>query len=264
MAYYALYALDQTQTRFTLNKFMKYLYNIIFYQPIYNLLIWLYSYIPDLGVAIIVLTFIIKLILYPFSKQALHAQKNMQEIQPKMEALKVKYKGDQTGLSKAMMDLYKTEKVNPFSSCLPVLIQFPFLIAVYQALHSGMGVAQTTMLYPFVHAPATMNNLAFGFLDLTQKNVVLAVLAALSQYWQTKMLMNKKPPMSEGVPAAKDESMTATMNKQMMYMMPIMTLFIGISLPSGLVLYWLVITLLSVAQQWWMFRGVAQRPTTSN
>lgn len=237
---------------------MKNLFHIIFFQPIYNLLVFFYNVVPghDLGVAIILITAAIKLILYPFSKQALHAQKAMQEIQPKMEALKVQYKDDQAGLSKAMMELYKNEKVNPFSSCLPVLIQFPFLIAVYQVLHKGINAADTALLYSFIQVPASVNHIAFGFLDLTQKSVPLAVLAALSQYWQTKMLMHKKPPLSNNKPEAKDESMTATMNKQMMYMMPIMTLVIGISLPSGLILYWLVITLLSIAQQWWMFKKV--------
>ena len=239
---------------------MQHLFKTIFFQPIYNLLVFFYAAIPghDLGVAIILITAVIKLILYPFSKQALQAQKSMQEIQPKMEALKVQYKDDQAGLSKAMLELYKNEKVNPFSSCLPVLIQFPFLIAVYQVLRTGIGSADASILYSFVHAPAVLNHVAFGFLDLTQKNVFLAVLAAASQYWQTHMLMHKKPPLSQVAPGAKDESMTATMNKQMMYMMPIMTLVIGISLPAGLVLYWLAITLFSVAQQWWMFRSIPQ------
>src|SRR5512143_4102513 len=100
-------------------------FNAVFYEPIYNLLVFLYVTIPgrDLGIAIILLTVIIKLILWPLSAKALHSQKALAEIQPKLEALKKEYGDRQEELAKAMMALYSKEKVSPFSSCLPVLIQ---------------------------------------------------------------------------------------------------------------------------------------------
>ena len=122
--------------------------------------------------------------------------------------------------------------VSPFSSCLPLLIQFPFLIAVYQVFRKGLTEAQSLdILYPFVHNPGSINAVSFGLVDLSKPNVVLAVLAGIAQYWVSKMLIGKKQPK---VPGAKDEGMTAMMNKQMTFFMPLITVFIGLSLPGGL------------------------------
>jgi YidC/Oxa1 family membrane protein insertase len=230
------------------------IYHIIFYQPIFNALVWFYNIIPghDVGIAIILVTIILKLVLYPFSAQSIHAQKRMQELQPKLDGLKTKFKDDKQGLAKATMELYKTEKISPFSSCLPLLIQFPFLIAVYSVFRNGLaGGEKMNALYSFVHNPGNLNPISFGLLDMSKSNIILAVLAGVAQWWVSKMLIVKKQPT---VPGAKDESMTAIMNKQMTIFMPLMTVFIGISLPSGLALYWLVTTILTGVQQLYTFR----------
>ena len=116
------------------------LFNLILFQPLFNLLIFLYNFIPghDLGLAIIILTVIIKLILYPLAQQSLKSQKALQELQPKLDSLKKQFGHDKEKLAKEMMVLYKQEKVNPLSSCLPLLIQLPFLIAVYRVFASGL------------------------------------------------------------------------------------------------------------------------------
>ena len=151
-----------------------------------------------------------------------------------------------------MMALYKREKVSPFSSCLPLLIQFPFLIAVYQVFRTGLSNGSLDLLYPFISNPGEINAIAFGFLDLSKPQVVLAVLAGLAQYIQAKMLISKKPEVKSL--GSKDESMMTIMNKQMTFLMPIMTVIIGVSLPGGLVLYWFVVTLLTVLQQFITFK----------
>jgi len=235
------------------------IYNSLIYQPLFNLLIWLYNVVPahDIGIAIILLTVVIKLILYPFSLQSIRAQKSMQSLQPKLEEIKVKYKDNKEKLSMEMMSLYKKEKVNPFSSCLPILIQFPFLIAVFQILRNGLSNGSFDMLYPFVNNPGEIQTLFLGFWDLSQPQIILAVLAGLAQYWQASMLMTSKPLQGkDGKPitGAKDENMMAMMNKQMKYFMPIFTVFIAATLPGGLALYWLVMTGLTVLQQWLSFR----------
>jgi YidC/Oxa1 family membrane protein insertase len=230
------------------------MYQILFYQPILNLVIFLYNIIPghDLGIAIILLTIIIKLLLYPLSKQSLKSQKSLQELQPKIEEIKRQHKDDKEKMSKAMMDLYKTNKVNPFSSCLPLLIQLPFLIAVFRVFRNGFGGTQLDLLYPFIHRPDAINYISFGFLNLANKNYVIAVLAGVAQYWQTKMMVTKQPPIKST--GAKDENMLAIMNKQMTYMMPIFTIFIAWSFPAGLGLYWLVTTILTGLQQMILFK----------
>lgn len=234
---------------------MLYLYNIILYQPIYNGLIFFHNLIPwhDFGISIIILTILLKIVLYPLSAKALKSQKALQELEPKLKALQHQYKDSKQELAKATMELYKKEKVSPFSSCLPLLIQFPFLIAFYQAMSKALASKGFEALYPFVADPGTINAISFGFLDLSKPNIVLAVLAGLAQYMQTKMLPVKTPPAAGGA-GAKDEGQMAMINKQMQYMMPLMTVFIGISLPAGLTMYWFFMTLLTIAQQVFVFK----------
>ena len=231
------------------------LYNVFFYQPIFNLLIFLYNIIPghDLGVAIIVLTIIVKLALYPLSSQAIKGQKELQELQPKLKKLKQEYKDDKEGLAKATMEFYKKEKVNPFSSCLPLLIQFPFLIAVYQVFRTGIiNGGRLDLLYHFVSNPGVINTISFGILDLSKGSIILALLVGIAQFFQVKMLPTKVP--DKNIQGAKDENMMASMNKQMVYIMPIFMAIISMGLSSGLVLYWFVNTLLTIMQQFIIFR----------
>jgi len=229
------------------------LWNTIFYQPLFNLLVWFYNVIPghDIGLAIIVVTVLIKVLLYPFSLQSLKAQKSLTDLQPKIDELKIKYKDQKEEMSKAMMNLYKENKVNPLSSCLPVLIQLPFLIAVYQVFIHGLGSQGLENLYSFVANPGHINPVSLGFLDLSKSNIVLAVLAGAAQFWQTKIMPRSQPPKK--MPGAKDESMTAAVNKQMLYFMPVVTVLVGASLPGGLTFYWFLTTILTVAQQYLYF-----------
>lgn len=231
---------------------MGYLYTIIFYQPLFNFLIWLYSLVGNnITLAIIALTVVIKLLLYPFSQQSIKSQKALQEIQPKINELKAKYPNDKEKLAKEMMDLYKKEKVNPFSSCLPLLVQLPFLIAVFQVFREGLASTDFSLLYSFVANPGQIDpwlNLGFWQLDLRQPVWFLGVLAGLAQYWQSKMLLKKK--QASATINTSDDKMGQMMNKQMLYFMPALTVVFGLSLPAGLMVYWLVNIILTVGQQY--------------
>ncbi|WKZ24798.1 MAG: YidC/Oxa1 family membrane protein insertase [Patescibacteria group bacterium] len=230
-------------------------FNTFFYEPILNLLVFIYNTLPgsDIGWSIVILTIVIKLILYPLSKKSIESQKALQDLQPKIEEIKRKYKDDKEAMSKAMMDLYKTEKVNPLSSCLPLLIQLPFFWAIFRVFNDELSGKTLDMIYPFIVNPGTMNPIAFGFVDFSETNIVLAILAGASQYFQIKMMPNKPAAIkSEG---AKDENMMAMMNKQMLYIMPVLTVVICMTLPSGLAFYWFVSTILTLAQQWYIFRN---------
>lgn len=233
---------------------MSTIFHVFFYQPVFNLLVFIYNIVPghDLGVVIIILTIIIKLILLPLSKKSIKSQKELQELQPKIEELKKKYANNKEEMGKRMMELYKENKVNPFSSCLPLLIQLPFLIAVFRVFQNEFTADALNIVYPFISKPESINSISFGFLDLSKSNIVLAVLAGAAQYWQAKMMMTKKPAVKG--PASQDESMTAIMNKQMLYFMPVLTVFIGATLPGGLTLYWFVTTVLTALQQIYIFK----------
>ncbi|MFA6460608.1 MAG: YidC/Oxa1 family membrane protein insertase [Patescibacteria group bacterium] len=232
------------------------MFTTIFYQPVLNLLIWLYNIVPghDIALAILALTVIIKAILWPLSAKSIASQKAMQTIQPKIDALKKKYPDpkDKEAMTKEMMALYKEEKVNPFSSCLPLLIQLPFFWAIFKVFRDEFTGKASGLVYPFLVNPGPLNTMAFGFLDFSKPNIILAVLAGAAQFWQAKMMPMQKPAV--GGAGSKDESMAAIMNKQMLYIFPVLTVVICWSLPAGLTFYWLLTTVLTIVQQKMMFK----------
>ncbi len=242
---------------------MSNLFTAIFVQPILNLLLWLYAYVPghDIGVAIILLTIVIKVILYPFTVAQIKQQRALQALQPKIDEIRKRLKDKKDEQAKELMDLYAREKVNPASSCLPLLIQLPVFIALYQALSIGLSSSGFNLLYSFVPNPQTLDPTFLSFLDLTKPSYVLAIAAALIQFVQTKHILKppgatvaSPPPEVAKSEGAKDESMAAMMNKQMAYIMPVVTAVIGFSLPGGLTLYWLVMSALTLFQQWWLLK----------
>lgn len=226
------------------------------YKPILNTLIILVSYVPghDFGIAIILLTILIRLILYPLSQKSIKSQKALQDLQPKLEELKIRYKDNKEELSRQMLVLYKDNNVNPFSSCLPMLIQLPFLIAIFQVFKDGLGEKAVKLSYPFVSIPNNIEMMFLGVFDLSKPNAVLAVLAGIAMYWQSKMIMGKKKQPASVSGDNKESDFASIMSSQMLYMGPIFTIMIGLSLPGGLSLYWLVSTLLTALQQLYIIK----------
>ena len=231
-------------------------FKVILYEPFLNLLVFFYNIIPghDLGISIIFLTLSIKLLLLPLSMKAVKGQKELKELQPKLDEIKKKYAKDKEKQTKAIMNLYKENKVNPFSSCLPLLIQLPILIAVFQVFRTGL-TAVDLPVYSFIHNPGVLNTMGFGFLALGVPNIFLAVITGIAQYIQASMLSGTNLPKSVGKKeGAKDESMMTTMNKQMKFMMPVMTIVIGSTLPSGLMIYWLIGIVFTILEQKIIFK----------
>ena len=224
-------------------------FRVILYQPLLNLLVLFYNLIPgeQLWLAIICLTIIVKLILFPLNRLALKGQKSMQELQSKLVEIRKKYPNDKARQAQETMALYKENKVNPFASCLPLLIQFPILIAVFQVFRTGLG-SSNLPLYSFVQDPGLMNTLAFGVLELSKPSLFLAILAGLLQYIQTKMLpvLSGKKVMAK---EAQDENKVSALNQQMKVMMPLFTVFIGMTLPSGLMIYWATSLIITIIEQ---------------
>ncbi len=251
---------------------MMFLFDNFIYWPIYNLLIFIYNVVPfhDFGVAIILVTIIIKFLLLPLSKKQIETQKKMQELQPKIKEIQEKYKNDKEKQSRALMEFYKVNKANPFSGCLPMIFQLVFLIAIYRVL---FNISQNDLmvnsadLYGFIYNPGQINRFFLGLMDLSKEvnfgnfsagsltHMAIVIAAAGAQYIQTKMLMAKQLAAP-----AKDGAMdfAQIMSKQMLYLAPAMTLFIGIKFPAGLALYWLVSTLFMIAQQEYLERKQAQ------
>lgn len=234
--------------------FMLYFFQVILYQPIFNLFVGLYDIIPDIGVIIVIITIAIKLALHPLTTKSIRSQKEMQALQPKLELLKKEHKGNQQRIAQETMKLYSEHKVNPFGSCLPLLVQLPIFIALYYVLRDLFASARFDLLYSFVPNPEVINPVSFGIFDLSERSILLAVLAAVAQFLQARMMQIQRPPKDAGE-GAKDESITSIMNKQMLYFMPFMTLLIGLTFPGGLTLYWFLSTFFMLLQQMWIFRN---------
>ncbi len=238
------------------------LFYTVLYEPLFNALIFIYNIIPyhDIGIAIILLTIGIKTILFWPSLAGLKSQKALQDIQPQMDEIKKKYKNDKEEMGRQLMKMYSDNKVNPFSSCLPLIIQLPILIALYRVFFGGLDLdpetgilltEQVNHLYGYlrdIYSTTPLNTTFLGFIDLAKThNIYLALLAGAAQFFQTKTLTSKKPAVK--TKGSKDEGMAAMMNKQMMYFMPIITVVFGYQFPAGVTLYWLTNTAFSLGQQ---------------
>ncbi|MBI2453584.1 membrane protein insertase YidC, partial [Candidatus Peregrinibacteria bacterium] len=161
------------------------LFRAAFYQPLYNTLIFFIRIAPrrDLGLAIILLTLLIRVILLVPSQRAMVSQRHMQELQPKLDHLRKKYEGNQERLAKETMQLWKEHKVNPFGSCLPILVQFPVLIALFYVIQNGLNPDNAHLLYaPFKDTDFSAIHTKFlGILELTKMNVIVLPLIAKSE-----------------------------------------------------------------------------------
>jgi YidC/Oxa1 family membrane protein insertase len=219
------------------------LFNLILVYPLLNLLVFFYHYIPDIGVVIILLTLIVRLLLLPSFHKSLKQQKAMANLQPKMNEIKEKYKNDKEGQAKALMELYSVHKVNPLSSCLPLLLQLPILIALYQVFIRSLNGSQLMGLYSFVADPGKINPIFLHWLNLSQANIIMAVIAGLLQYWQSRLML----PSTNTTDAT-----TKMMQYQTLYFLPAITVLIGSRFPAGLTLYWVVTTLFGVGQQYYI------------
>ena len=222
------------------------IYNTIIYYPLLNLLVFFYNIIPDMGAVIILLTLLTRVVLAPSFHKSLKSQKALNDLQPRLNEMREKHKDNKEAQAKAMMDLYKEYKINPFSSCLPLLIQLPILIGLYQVFNFALGGHEISGLYSFIHAPASISPYLFKILDLSKPSIALGVIAGLAQFWQSKLMM----PKTAGADAT-----TKAMQMQTTYVLPILSVVIAVRLPAGLPLYWIVTTLFAVGQQYYIMRN---------
>lgn len=237
------------------------IFSTFVYDPLYNGLIALYALFGNLGLAIIALTIIIKLALLGLSKQQISSQKEMQEIQPEIKKLQKKYKDDKEKLAKETMTLYKEHGINPLAGCLPLIIQMIVFITLYRVLinllQNDESVVNSEILYsitpeilkvqPFF---ATLNLAEAA--SLVSISLLLPLATAAAQYYQIKMMQAKNAAATEPKEPSKDgqPDFATIMQKQMLVIIPLMTLIIGFTFPLGLTLYWFVSTLFMIGQQW--------------
>jgi len=238
--------------------FFGWIWITLLYQPITNALIYLTSIIPnhDFGWAIILLTILIRTLLLVPNQKALHSQKKLQIIQPKLNQLKEKHKGDQQKIAAETMSLYKEHKVNPLGSCLPMLIQIPILLGLYEVIQSGLSPNNTFLLYGSLkNFDINLVHTNFlGILELTKINYTfLPIIVGVLQFLQIRLSLGQSKNQS-------GNQMTA-MNKGMTIIMPIMITIFAASVPSGVGLYWASSTLYATIQQIFVNRSHDQDHT---
>ncbi|HEY1124503.1 MAG TPA: membrane protein insertase YidC [Sphingobium sp.] len=216
-----------------------------FEKPIFYLLDWLFRAIGNFGVAIICLTFIVRGLMFPVAQRQFASMAAMRAIQPKMKAIQEKYKDDKPKAQQAIMELYKTEKVNPLAGCLPIFLQIPIFFALYKVLMLTIEMRHQpfALWIKDLSAPDPLHILnLFGLLDFTPPGFLsiglLAILLGITMYLQFKLN-----------PAPMDE-----MQKQIFQIMPWMMMFIMAPFAAGLLIYWCTSNILTIAQQWWLYR----------
>lgn len=229
-----------------------FLYTEALFRPLLNLLIGITNVLPghSVGWAIIFVTIIVRLILLPsFLHQAKAMQRNqekMKKIQAQLDDAKKKHKNDKAKHAEETMRIYKEAGVNPASGCLPLIVQLPVLLALYRVFFTGLTPDTYHFLYSFVADPVALSFTFLG-INLSTPSLLLGVIAGIFQFIQMKYLS----PAPQAQPGGNEETaaMMASMQKNMMYIFPAMTVFISFRLPAALALYWSVSTLFGIVQQ---------------
>ena len=216
-------------------------------RPLLNILIVIYNLIPDFGIAIILFTILIRLILFPLNQKALKSQREMAELQPKLLKVKEEFKDDKPKQAEETMKIYKEHKINPFAGIFAILIQLPIFIALFQVLRTDFASDAVSSLYNFISAPSIINQSLFGWVDLAKTSIVIAVLAGITQFVQAKLTSQWTPP-----PKTKGNNIGAMLQKNMLYFFPVLTFMIALSFPAGLSLYWTTSNVFGVIQQWYI------------
>lgn len=232
-------------------EFIGSIFNALLYQPMLNILILLYLTIKNFGVAIILLTIIVKILIHPLNKKALESQKKIAEIQPKIKELQEKYKDDQQRMAIEVLSLYKLHKFNPFAGIGMLFIQLPIIWALFMVFTNGFNIAKIQpMLYSFVSLNSATINAFFLTVDLSKASIPFAFLAAAVQYYQVKTSIPAIPEVkNEESKEKKELGMAEVMQKQMTFLVPIITFVVLFSLPAAIGLYWIVSSLLTVVEQ---------------
>src|SRR3989344_2240051 len=236
------------------------LFNVLFHQPLYNGFIFLTSIAPfhDVGVAVVILTLIVRTLLLPVTHKTVRAQKKMRELEPEIKRIKQETEKDKQAQAKRVMELYQAHGVNPFSGCLLFIIQTPVILALFwlfnKELSAGLSAAK---LYSFVSLPETTTLVFLGLINVSQKSFLVALAAGISQYFQITLAMPPQKFTEErtGPPSFKDK-FARSFQTQAHYVFPVMVFFLSYKMfPAAVALYWVASNLFSVGHELFVRRG---------
>jgi YidC/Oxa1 family membrane protein insertase len=234
-------------------------FHAVFYDPIYNSLVGLVAVVPgnDVGVAVIVVTIVIRLILLPFSLSAARTQRAMKLLEPKLKELKELYKGNKEKEATETLALYREAKVNPFASILTVFIQIPVLLALYWVFYNEpLSAINVARLYDFTPSPGSVSLEFLGIISVAGKSLVLAILAGATQFFQAHMALSgtMKPSKEKGF----QNDFQRILGIQLKYVFPFVIGAISYSTSGAIALYFITTNLAGAAQEWHVRRVLAR------
>jgi len=228
-------------------------------RPFYNALIFLVDFITsDLGFAVIILTIIFRFIIFPLSKSQIKTQIKMKDIQEPLKDIKKEYKDNPQEMGKKMMKLYKDNEIKPFAGFLLLFIQLPLLFGFYYMfLRAGLPEINIDLIYSFIPYPEIIDTSFFG-INLTSKSVILAILASVTQYFQLKFLLTNNDPKKNPDKGSIEDVMQGV-QKQMVYVMPVIMLFISYSFGAIIALYFVTSNVFSIAQEFYVKKTIKEK-----
>ncbi|MFH0846357.1 MAG: YidC/Oxa1 family membrane protein insertase [Patescibacteria group bacterium] len=237
------------------------IFNIFFFNPIYNGLILLidnFSWV-DMGIAVILITLVVKILMLPLTKKSIKLQLQTKKIEPQLKEIKEKYSDNKEEQARLIMDLYKENDLNPLAGIFIMFIQIPVIFALYfVVLKGGLPEVNTDILYSFINAPEHINILFLGLINMTEKSLILALLAGISQYIQISLILPKMKPTDPNNRNFKDD-LAKSMSLQMKFVMPILITFISYHLPSAIALYWITSNIFTVLQEFFVKRKMEEK-----
>lgn len=244
---------------------MQALWYTLFYNPIYNALIWIMGHITmgDIGFAVIVLTIFVRLVLFPLSKKSVRSQIMMKHIAPLLAQVKKDYPNKEEQAKKTF-ELYKQYNVNPFSGCLFVLIQLPIIFALYYVFYKGLAFGSSDQLYSFVKMPSIVNEMFLGFVNVNlNHNMVLALLAGVTQFIQGYLaspIKDKNTEDKDKKDKTFQEQMADSMAINIKYILPVFITFIAFKLSAAIAIYWVTSNLCTILQEWYVRKTISTTP----
>ncbi|MBI2045999.1 MAG: YidC/Oxa1 family membrane protein insertase [Parcubacteria group bacterium] len=226
------------------------LFNTIFYQPLYNALVFLVDVSPgaSLGFAVIFLTLLVKIILFPLSHKSVSTQAKIRTLDPHIKKIREETKDNKQEQAKKTMELYQRHGVNPFSGCFLLVVQLPIIFALYWVFLKGIK-PDSSLLYSFISFPGHVNTLFLGFIDMHGKSILLALLAGITQFLQIRLSMPPIPTESSSAERSFKDELAKSMSVQMRYVMPVLVAFIAYTISSAVALYWVTSNCFSIGHE---------------
>ena len=242
---------------------MSALWNSIFYQPIYNILIFIIDHITfgDVGFAIVLVTILVKLALSPLTKKSIKSQILMKRMEPEIKQIKKDFPNKEEQAKKTF-ELYKKYGTNPFSGCLVIILQLPVIFALYYVFYKGLAI-DPTKIYSFIQIPLSLHTNFLGLIEMADKSITLGLLAGVTQFIQGYLATPIKPKVEivtgvdANTPKSFQDQLSDSMQMNVRYILPIFIAFIAWKISAAVALYWITSNIFTILQEWYIRRQLA-------